>query len=129
MILDLVHGCNINRLNEVLKLLHLLTQLLDGHLLILHGAHDLEFLDTVTNRNQLGGAPHKTLHLDGLDGVLHGIHVSLVVPWLHVEEDRCLGDHLGLLGFLLMVGLESLLGDLCFSASSSSSSEPNKSTS
>merc|ERR1719204_889844 len=34
-----------------------------------------------------------------------------VVPWLDVEEDGGLGDHLGLLGLLLVVGLQPLFGD------------------
>ena len=39
------------------------------------------------------------------------VHVGLVVPGLDVEEDGGLGDHLRLLGLLLVVGLKPLLGD------------------
>ena len=39
--LDLVHGIDIARLDKVLKLFNLLTQLLDGDLVILNSAHDL----------------------------------------------------------------------------------------
>ena len=39
------------------------------------------------------------------------VHVGLVVPGLDVEEDGGLGDHLRLLGLLLVVGLQPLLGD------------------
>ena len=39
------------------------------------------------------------------------VHVGLVVPGLDVEEDGGLGNNLGLLGLLLVVCLQSLLGD------------------
>ena len=39
--LDLVHGIDIARLDEVLELLDLLAQLLNGDLLVFDGAHDL----------------------------------------------------------------------------------------
>ena len=39
--LDLVHCIDITRLDKVLKLFNLLTQLLDGDLVILDSAHDL----------------------------------------------------------------------------------------
>merc|ERR1719219_1515153 len=39
------------------------------------------------------------------------IHVGLVIPRLHIEEDRGFRDHFGLLGLLLVVGLQPLLSD------------------
>ena len=39
--LDLVHGVDITRLDKVLKLFNLLTQLLNGNLVIFNSAHNL----------------------------------------------------------------------------------------
>ena len=37
--------------------------------------------------DELGRAPHEAIHLDGLDGLDHSIHVGVVTPRLHVEKD------------------------------------------
>merc|ERR1719411_959434 len=110
-LLNLVHGSNIDRLNKVLELSHLLAELLDGDLVVLHDAHQLKFIDAISDRDQLGGSPEEAVHLDGSTGLLHCIHISLVIPGLHVKEDISLGNHFGLLGFLSMVGRETLLGE------------------
>merc|ERR1712115_601638 len=109
--LDLVHGSNVATLNIVLEVANLLLQLINGYLLVLDHAHDLQFVDAVSNRDKLGCAPNETVHLNLLDFLEHGIHVSLVVPGLAVEENRGLGDNSGLLGFLGMVSCEPLLPD------------------
>ena len=96
--LDLAHGCNVHGLNVVFKVADLLAQFVDGDLLVLDNAHHLELIDAIADRHELGGAPHKALHLDGLDLLQHGIHVRLVIPRLDIEEDRGLGDYFGLLG-------------------------------
>lgn len=59
----------------------------------------------------LTGSPNETLLLDGLASSEHGVHVRLVVPGLDVQEDGGLGNEGGLLGLLLVVGLQPLLPD------------------
>ena len=110
-LLNLVHGSNIDGLNKVLELGHLLAELLDGDLIVLHDAHQLQLVDAIANRDQLGGSPEEAIHLDGGTSLLHCIHIGLVIPRLHVKEDVGLGDHFWLLSFLGMVGRETLLGD------------------
>ena len=39
--------------------------------------------------------------MDGLNLLEHGIHVSLVIPKLHVKEDVGLEDWAGLVGFFV----------------------------
>ena len=43
----------------------------------------------------------KTILLDGLNLLEHGVHVSLVIPRLHVKEDVGLEDWAGLDGFFV----------------------------
>ena len=62
--LNLVHGCNIYRLNKVLELSHLLAELFDGNFVILNDAHQLQLVDAIANRDQLGGSPKEAVHLD-----------------------------------------------------------------
>jgi len=88
MRLDLAHGGHIHGLDEVLELGHLLAQLLDGDLVILHHAHHLQFVDPVPHRHQLGSSPYQPLHLDGLARLEHLVHVCLVVPGLHRRVRR-----------------------------------------
>ena len=110
-LLNLVHGSNIDGLNKVLELGHLLAEFLDGDLIVLHDAHQLKLLDAIADRDQLRGSPEEAVHLDRGTGLLHFIHIGLVIPGLHVKENVGLGDHFGLLSFLGMVGRETLLGD------------------
>merc|ERR1719336_1855631 len=56
-------------------------------------------------------APQTTFHLNLLDLLEHGVHVSLIIPGLAVKEYRGFGDNSGLLGFLGMVSCEPLLPD------------------
>ena len=60
---------------------------------------------------KLTSSPDESLLLDGLAGGEHGVHVGLVVPGLDVQKDGGLGDEGGLLGLLLVVGLQPLLPD------------------
>merc|ERR1719500_959460 len=109
--LDLVHCIDITRLDKVLKLFNLLAQLLDGNLVILNGAHDLQFFDAITNGDELAGSPEKAVHLNALHVLKHLVHVSLIVPGLHIKENRGFGNDSSLLGLLLMVSLQPLLSD------------------
>ena len=88
--LDLVHGVDITRLDKVLKLFNLLTQLLNGNLVILNSAHDLQFLDAIANGDELAGSPEETVHLDALHVLQHLVHVSLIVPGLqkHIQNEE-----------------------------------------
>ena len=52
--LDLGHGCDVDGLNEVLELLDLLAQLVDGDLLVLDDAHHLKLVDAVADGNEFG---------------------------------------------------------------------------
>merc|ERR1719270_1361839 len=102
-------GMKRNLLNKVFELCHLLAQFLNGDLLVLHSAHQLQFVDSISYRNKLGGSPQETVHFDGDTGLLHGFHVSFVIPWLHVKQDRGFGDNFGFLCLLLLVCLFALL--------------------
>ena len=51
---------------------------------------NLELLDTVTDRDELGGTTDETFHLDGTNGLLKLGHVGLVIPRLHFEGDNVL---------------------------------------
>jgi hypothetical protein len=73
---------------------------------------DLKLLDAVADGDKLGGSPQKAIHLNGAHKLFHLGHVSLVIPWLDVEQDTGLGNHnvaLGSLGSLaLVVGSDTL---------------------
>merc|ERR1719348_640177 len=56
-------------------------------------------------------APHRRPSCSMLFTLEHLVHVSLIVPRLHIKQDRCLGDNSSFLGLLLMVSLQPLLGD------------------
>ena len=109
--LDLVHGSNIATLNVVFDIANLLLQLVNGYLLVLDHAHDLQFVDAVSDGDELGCAPDEAVHADLLDLFEHFVHVSLIVPGLVVEEHGGLGNDSGLLGLLGMVCSEALLSD------------------
>lgn len=57
----------------------------------------------------LTSAPQQSVHLDASHGLLERVHVGLVVPRLHVEDDVRLGDHLRLLR--LLRGVRSQTGE------------------
>merc|ERR1719458_392472 len=52
-----------------------------------------------------------TVHLNTLHALKDFVHVSLVVPGLHIQQDGGFGDNGFLSSFLLMVSLQPLLGD------------------
>merc|ERR1719516_955317 len=95
----------------IFKGLYLLLELVDGDLFILHSAHHLKLGNTIADGNLLAGAPNKAIHLNALHLLKHLIQGSLIIPRLHVEENRGLGNHLGFLGFLLVISLKTLFGD------------------
>lgn len=59
----------------------------------------------------LTSTPNKTVHFNGSDLLFHHSHVGLVVPRLHIQNYAGLGNDNSLLGFLLVVRLESVLSD------------------
>jgi len=52
--LDFWHGCDVDGLDVVFELLDLLAELFDGDLVVLDDAHDLQFVDAVTDGNKFG---------------------------------------------------------------------------
>lgn len=54
--LDLVERGNVHTLDVILDLFDLLLQLIDGDLVILDDARQLQFVDSVRERDQLGSA-------------------------------------------------------------------------
>lgn len=107
--LELLHGGNVDRLNVVLVLLDLLSELVHRDLGVLNNAVDLELLDTVTDSNELVTTPVETVHLDLLDVGKHLLEVSLVIPRLDVEGDNRLGGRARTLGSLLGTVLSKTL--------------------
>ena len=100
-LLDLVHGSHITRLDEVFKVANLLLQFVNGDFFVFDGAHDLKFLDSVTNGDELVGSPNQTVHLNGFDKFEHLVHVSFVIPGFAIQKHGSLGDKgrfLGLFG-------------------------------
>lgn len=77
--LQLLHGSNVGGLDVVLILLDLSLESIGGDLLVLDDQVDLELLDTEADGDQLGGTPHKTVHLDGADVLLHLLEVGLII--------------------------------------------------
>jgi hypothetical protein len=64
---------------------------------------DLQFPDTIADRNKLGGTPDQALLLDRADRLLELGHVRLVVPRLDLERDNRLGNCLGFVGLARIV--------------------------
>lgn len=109
--LDLVESSNVDRLDDILEGLNLLLEQIDGHLLVLNDAHDLQLLDAIADWNQFCGAPQQTVHDDRPDVGLHNGHVGLIVPGLHVQQNGGLGDQGGFLGLLGSIGGHSFVTD------------------
>ena len=104
---NFAHGSDVHGLNKILKLADFLAELVNGDLLVLHDTHHLQLLDAIADRYELACAPDQALHLNGLDLLQHGleveghyqhrsacieansthIHVGLIIPRFHVEED------------------------------------------
>ena len=51
-LLDLGHGSDVAGLDVVLELCDLLAQLVDGDLLVLYHAHELQLVDAITHRDK-----------------------------------------------------------------------------
>ena len=110
--LDFGHCRNVDGLDEVFEFLNLFAKFVDGDLLVLDDTHHLKLVDAVTDGNKFGGSPDEAFLLDGLDIFQHGVHVGLVIPWLHVQKNGGLGDEGRLLRLLLGVGLQTFLANL-----------------
>lgn len=132
LVMHTLHCCDISALDIVFKLLNLLLELIQADELVLYPPSpvlenepatkttqltndegNLELLDTITNRNELGRTPNKTLLLDRADRFLELGHVGLVVPRLDLERNDRLGNRLGLVSLARVVlgdtlGLETL---------------------
>ena len=115
-ILDLVEGNNVTALDILIDgCLHevVLNQTINGHEVIHNGQHDCHLLDTITNGHKLccnikvcqsqanllasydrdrqkflTSSPSETLHLDTANSLLKLLHVSFIIPRLHVHQDR-----------------------------------------
>ena len=79
MLLELLHGNDIGRLDVVLELGDLLLELVERDLLVLDDQVDLQLLDAEADGDELGGAPDEAILLDAADGGLESGHVGLVV--------------------------------------------------
>lgn len=106
--LELLHSSNVGRLDVVLEVLNTLLEVVKRHLVVLDDDGDLQLAHTVTDGNKLRSTPHKTVHFDSADGLLHGFEVGLVVPGLDLEGNDRLLDRLGLLGLARLVLLHAL---------------------
>merc|ERR1712029_994723 len=90
--LDFVESGRVYRLYVVFESGDLLFQKVCADLVVLNHTHNLQLLDAVCEGDEFGGSPHEAVALDGSYLVLEGLHVCLVVPRLHVEQDGGLGD-------------------------------------
>merc|ERR1712072_102614 len=64
-----------------------------------------------SDRDQLASSPEQAIHLNGLAVLQHLVHVSLVIPGLHIKEDGGFRNESWLLGLLLSVRLKPLLSN------------------
>jgi hypothetical protein len=103
-----LHGSYIRALNIVFELSNLLLELIQGDFFIFNDQSDLELLDTIADRNQFTVAPNQTILLDRADGILQSLHIRLIIPRLDLERHNRLGDSLRLVGFLCVVGSNTL---------------------
>ena len=62
------------------------------NLIILDDTGDTELLDTITDGNELRCTPKETVHADLSDELLELSHVSGVIPWFNVEDNRGFGN-------------------------------------
>lgn len=96
-------------MDELIETLNVFVDQVKTNLVVFNDTRNLELLDSVTDRNQLGGTPEETVQFDGADLLLHLSEVSLIIPGLDVQDDRGLGDGSGSLGSLLgIVGGKTL---------------------
>lgn len=116
---DLVEDGDIDGLDLIFELHHLVDEIVNADLLIFNDTTHNEFVDSVGNGFLLVVLlPDEAVHIDGDDLLEELVEVGLSFVGLHVEEDEglsndcglCLGL-LGLLELLLLVlkGLELLL--------------------
>ena len=87
-------------MDKVLKADHFIFEIVHHDLVVLNDTGDLEFLDAITNGDQLASAPQEAVHFNRANVLLELGHVRLVIPRFDVEDDVGLGDHLALLVLL-----------------------------
>lgn len=109
--LDLGKGLNVDGLDVILELEHLLLKHISGDLVILDDSGNTDLVDTIADGDELRGTPEETVHLNGADSLLEGLEVSLIIPGLDVKGDHGLGNDSGLLGLLGGVLSKTLLTD------------------
>ncbi len=139
---------------EVLKFGDLLFQNVSSHFIVFYHTADLQLFDAVADRNQLRSSPQEAVHLYGAHALLQLRHFGLVIPLInekpylklrnytwHFKDGECWSSRTGLtssrmedlamrVGFLAFLWAYSFtLSALIRSASSSSSSLPNRSIS
>jgi hypothetical protein len=74
-----LHGDDVRGLDVVLELGDLLLEVIKTNLVIFDDQVDLELLDTETDGNELGSTPDETILLNGTDGGLKSLQVSLII--------------------------------------------------
>lgn len=90
--LQLLHGSDVGGLDVVLELGKLLLELVERDLLVLNDQVDLELADTVSDWDEFGTTPDKTVLLDGTNALLEFLHVGLVICSIvsvYVNAETC----------------------------------------
>ncbi len=84
---DLVEDGDVDGLNFIFELHHLVDEVVSGDLIVFNDATDDELVDTVGNWFLLVVLlPGEAVHLDGDDLLEQLVQVGLGFVWLHVEE-------------------------------------------
>merc|ERR1712154_232715 len=85
--LDLVKGKNTHGLHIVFKLGDLLIKEVCSNLVVFHHTRNLKLLDTITDWHKLGSAPDKPVSGNAADRLFQHLHVGLIIPWFHLQDD------------------------------------------
>lgn len=78
--------------HKVFELFDFLLKPVYGNFVVFDDAGDLQFPDSVGERDQLGRAPEQTVARYAPHFVFHGLHVGFVVPRLAVQDDVRFGN-------------------------------------
>lgn len=96
MNLDFIECGNIDALHVIFDGFQLLGELINGHLVVLNHARDLQFQDAICDRHQFSSSPQKTVLNNLSDLSFEQLHVGFIVPGLNVQDDVRLGNNCGL---------------------------------